>query len=152
MLKAENHSRRRGREESRSIEEVGRLQLRREFERRSPSSSRGLTRQYSHYDKAGKVKEYRLRGWNREAGCFDNERSLRASSTEARQSPYYRENQRTSTSRQFHSLDASRRRGSMETYQESKNERSRSRSHKERKPKEKLFLHKKRRPLSPELM
>ena len=76
------------------------------------------------------MKEYRLRGWNREAGCFDDERSLRANSREARQSPYYRENQRTSTSRQFHSLDAGRRRGSMERYQESKNERSRSRSHK----------------------
>ena len=76
------------------------------------------------------MKEYRLRGWNREAGCFDDERSLRANSREARQSPYYRENQRTSTSKRFHSLDAGRRRGSMERYQESKNEHSRFRSHK----------------------
>ena len=130
LLKAENHSRRRGRKESRSIEHVGRFRLRGQFERRSPCSSRGLAGQYSHYGETGKVKEYRLRGWNREAGCFDDERSLRANSREVRSSPYYRENQRTSTSKRFHSLDAGRRRGSMERYQESKNERSRSRSHK----------------------
>ena len=74
LLKAENHSRRRGRKESRSIEHVGMFRLRGEFERRSPSRSRGLARQYSHYGEAGKVKEYRLRGWNRKAGCFDVER------------------------------------------------------------------------------
>ena len=39
LLKAENHSRRRGRKESRSIEHVGRFRLRGEFER-GPSSSR----------------------------------------------------------------------------------------------------------------
>jgi len=127
---AENHSRRMGRKESRSIEEVGRFRLRGQCERRSPSRSKGLARQYSHYGEVGKVKEYRLRGWNREAGCFDDERSLRANSKEARLSPYYRENLRTSTSKQFHSLNAGRRRGSMESSQESKYERSRSRSHK----------------------
>ena len=124
LLKAENHSRRRGRKESWSIEDVGRFRLRGEFERRSPSSSRGLARQYSHYGEAGRVKEYRLRGWNREAGCFDDERSLRANSREARQSPNYRENQRTSASKHFHILNVGRRRGSMESYQESKNKRS----------------------------
>jgi len=137
---AENHSRRRGRKES--IEEGGRFRLRGEFERRNRSSSRGLARQYSHHGEAGKVKEYRLRGWNREAGCFDDERSLRANSREARQSPYYRENQRSTTSKHF-SLDAGRRRGSMESYQESKNERSRSRSHKtssEKKVKREVLL------------
>ena len=55
VLKAENHSRRRGRDESRSIEEGGRFRLRGEFERRNRSSSRGLARQYSHHGEAGKV-------------------------------------------------------------------------------------------------
>jgi len=151
---AENHSRRRGRNESQSIEDVGRFRLRGEFERRSPSSSRGLARQYSHYGEASKVKEYRLRGWNREAGCFDDERSLRVNSRGARQSPYRRENQRTSTSKHFHSLDASRRREFMESYQESKNERGRSRSHKtlsEKEVKREVLLAREKKAVDPQI-
>ena len=154
MLKAENHSRRRGRKESRSIEEIESFRLRGKFEGRSRSRSRGLARQYSHYGEAGKVKKYRLRGWNREAGCFDDERSLRANSREARQSPYYRENHRTSTSNQFHSLDAGRRRESMESSQESKNERSRSRSHKtssEKEVKREVLLAREKKAVDPQI-
>ena len=154
MLKADNHSRRRGRKESRSIEEVERFRLRGEFERRSRSRSRGLARQYSHYGEAGKVKKYRLRGWNREAGCFDDERSLRANSREARQSPYRRENQRTLTSKQYRSLDASRRKGSMKSSQESKKERSGSRSHKtssEKKVKREVLLAQEKKAVNPQI-
>ena len=100
------------------------------------------------------MKEYRLRGWNREAGCFDDERSLRGNSREARQSPYYRENHRTSTSKHFHSLDVGRRRESMESSQESKNERSRSRSHKtssEKEVKREVLLAREKKAVDPQI-
>ena len=100
------------------------------------------------------MKKYRLRGWNREAGCFDDERSLRANSREARQSPYYRENHRTSTSKHFHSLDVGRRRESMESSQESKKERSGSRSHKtssEKKVKREVLLAQEKKAVNPQI-